>query len=69
MKEKEAIFHKMTFLELMASSINIVDSISHPINAINSFIIEKDIEKALYEQSIKKASGSDKLNFKALHLL
>jgi hypothetical protein len=69
MKEKEAIFHKMAFLEPMASSINIVDSISHPINAISSFIIEEDIEKALYKQSIKKASGLDKLNFKALHLL
>jgi hypothetical protein len=69
MKEKEAIFHKMAFLEPMVSSINIVDSISHPINAISSFIIEEDIEKALYKQSIKKASGPDKLNFKALHLL
>jgi hypothetical protein len=69
MKEKEAIFHKMTFPELMASFINIVDSISHPINAISSFIIEEDIEKALYKQSIKKAPGPNKLNFKALRLL
>jgi hypothetical protein len=69
MKEKEAIFRKMAFLEPMASFINIADSISHPINAISSFIIEEDIEKALYEQSVKKAPGPDKLNFKALRLL
>jgi hypothetical protein len=69
MKEKEAIFHKMTFPEPMASSINIANSISHSINAISSFIIEEDIEKALYKQSIKKAPGPDKLNFKALRLL
>jgi hypothetical protein len=69
MEEKEAIFRKMAFPEPMASSINIADSISHPINAISSFITEEDIEKALYEQSVKKAPGSDKLNFKALCLL
>jgi macrodomain Ter protein organizer (MatP/YcbG family) len=68
-EEKEAIFRKMAFPELIASSINIADSIIHPINAINSFIIEEDIEKALFEQSIKKAPGPDKLNFKALRLL
>jgi hypothetical protein len=69
MKEKKAIFRKMAFPELMTSSINIVDSISHPINAISSFIIEEDIKKALYKQSVKKAPGPDKLNFKALRLL
>jgi hypothetical protein len=68
-EEKEAIFHKMAFPELIISSINIVDSKNHPINAISSFIIEEDIEKALFEQSVKKAPGLDKLNFKALHLL
>jgi hypothetical protein len=68
-EEKEAIFCKMTFLELIVSSINIANSKNYSINAISSFIIEEDIEKALFEQSIKKASGSDKLNFKALRLL
>jgi hypothetical protein len=47
-KEKEEIFRKMVFPNL---------------------IVEEDIEKALFEQSIKKASGPDKLNFKALRLL
>jgi hypothetical protein len=69
MKEKEAIFRKMTFPKPMASSINIADFISHPINAISSFITKKNIEKVLYEQSVKKAPGPDKLNFKALRLL
>jgi hypothetical protein len=69
MKEKEAIFRKMAFLEPMISSINIVDFIVHPINAIKSFIIEKDIEKALFEQLVKKTLELDKLNFKALCLL
>jgi hypothetical protein len=68
-EEKEAIFRKMAFLELITSSINIATSIDPSINAINSFIIEEDIEKALFEQSIKKAPGLDKLNFKALRLL
>ena len=38
-------------------------------NTENSFISEKDIEKALFKQSIKKASDPNKLNFKALRLL
>jgi hypothetical protein len=68
-KEKEAIFRKMAFLELIASSINIATAINPLIKAINSFIIEGDIEKALLKQSIKKAPRLDKLNFKALRLL
>jgi hypothetical protein len=68
-KEKEEIFRKMTFLEPITSSINIATVISPLINAISSFIIEEDIEKALFKQSIKKALGPDKLNFKALRLL
>jgi hypothetical protein len=68
-KEKEEIFRKMAFLEPIASSINIATTVDPSINAISSFIIEEDIEKALFEQSIKKALGPDKLNFKALHLL
>jgi hypothetical protein len=59
----------MAFLELIASFINIATTIDPSINAISSFIIEEDIEKALFEQSIKKALGLDKLNFKALRLL
>jgi hypothetical protein len=68
-KEKEEIFRRMAFLELIASSINIATTIDPFINAISSFITEKDIEKALLKQSIKKASGPDKLNFKVIHLL
>jgi hypothetical protein len=68
-KEKEAIFRKMAFLEPIASSINIATTIDPSINAISSFITEEDIEKALLEQSIKKALRLDKLNFKAIRLL
>jgi hypothetical protein len=68
-EEKEEIFRKMTFPDSIVSSINISISRDFFINAISSFIIEEDIEKALFEQSIKKALGSDKLNFKALRLL
>jgi hypothetical protein len=68
-EEKEAIFRKMAFPEPIASSINIATTIDPSINAISSFITEEDIEKALLEQSIKKALGLDKLNFKAIHLL
>jgi hypothetical protein len=68
-KEKEEIFRKMTFPDPIISSINIPFSRDSSINAISSFITEEDIEKALFEQSIKKAPGPDKLNFKALRLL
>jgi hypothetical protein len=68
-KEKETIFRKMAFPDPITSFINIPISRDSFINAINSFIIEEDIEKALFEQSIKKALGLDKLNFKALRLL
>jgi hypothetical protein len=68
-EEKEAIFQKMAFPELIMSSINIVTSINPFINAINSFIIEEDIEKTLFKQFIKKALGLNKLNFKVLRLL
>jgi hypothetical protein len=59
----------MVFLDPIASPINIPISIDSSINAISSFITEEDIEKALFEQSIKKALRPDKLNFKALRLL
>jgi hypothetical protein len=59
----------MAFLEPIASSIKIATTIDPSINAISSFIIEKDIEKALLKQLVKKASRLDKLNFKAIHLL
>jgi Reverse transcriptase (RNA-dependent DNA polymerase)/Endonuclease-reverse transcriptase len=68
-EEKEEIFRKMAFPDPIASSINIPFSRNSSINAISSFITEEDIEKALFEQSIKKAPGPDKLNFKALRLL
>jgi hypothetical protein len=68
-EEKEAIFRKMAFPELIASSINIATTIDPSINAISSFIIEEDIEKALLKQSVKKALRLDKLNFKAIRLL
>jgi hypothetical protein len=68
-EEKEEIFRKMVFLNPIVSSINIPFSRDSSINAISSFIIEEDIEKALFEQFIKKALGPDKLNFKALRLL
>jgi hypothetical protein len=68
-KEKEEIFRKMTFPNLIVSSINIPISRDSSINAISSFIIEKNIEKTLFKQSIKKALGPNKLNFKALRLL
>jgi hypothetical protein len=68
-KEKEEIFQKMAFPDPIVSFINISFSRDSSINAISSFITEEDIEKALFEQSIKKALGPDKLNFKALRLL
>jgi hypothetical protein len=68
-EEKEEIFRRMAFPEPIASSINIATTIDPSINAISSFITEKDIEKALLKQSIKKALRLDKLNFKAIRLL
>jgi hypothetical protein len=68
-KEKEEIFRKMAFLNLITNSINILISRDSSINVISNFITEEDIEKALFEQFIKKALGSNKLNFKALRLL
>jgi hypothetical protein len=68
-KEKEEIFRKMAFPDLIVSSINISISRDSFINAISSFIIEENIEKALFKQFIKKALGPNKLNFKALRLL
>jgi hypothetical protein len=67
-KEKEAIFRKMAFLEPIASFINTVITIDPFINAMSSFITEKGIEKALLKQFVQKALGLDKLNFKAIHL-
>jgi hypothetical protein len=68
-KEKEEIFRKMTFLDPLVSSINIPIYRDSSINAISSFIIEEDIEKTLFKQSIKKALRLNKFNFKALRLL
>jgi hypothetical protein len=68
-KEKKEIFRKIAFPKPIASSINIASTINPSINAISSFVTKGDIEKALFEQFIKKALGLDKLNFKALHLL
>jgi hypothetical protein len=59
----------MAFPDPIANSINIPISRDSSINAISSFIIKEDIEKALFKQSIKKALGPNKLNFKALRLL
>jgi hypothetical protein len=59
----------MAFPEPIASSINIATTIDPSINAISSFITEKDIEKALLKQLVKKALRPDKLNFKAIRLL
>jgi hypothetical protein len=68
-EEKEEFFRKIAFPEPIASSINIATTIDPSINAINSFIIKKDIEKALLKQLVKKALGLNKLNFKAIYLL
>jgi hypothetical protein len=68
-KEKEEIFRKMAFPNPIVSSINIPISRDFSINAISSFIMKKDIEKTLFKQSIKKALGLNKFNFKALRLL
>jgi hypothetical protein len=68
-KGKETIFRKMAFLNPIMSSINISISRDSFINAISSFIIKEDIEKALFKQFIKKALRLNKLNFKALRLL
>jgi hypothetical protein len=48
-KEKEEIFRKMAFPNSIVSSINIPISRDSSINAISSFIIEEDIEKALFK--------------------
>jgi hypothetical protein len=65
-EEKETIFRKMAFPDPIASSINIPISRDSSINAISNFIIEEDIEKALFEQFIKKALGLDKLNLRGI---
>ena len=69
-EEKEAIFMKQAFPDLSKAS-DIALSLSDLVikNVEKDFITEKDIEKALFEQSVKKAPGPDRLNFKALHLL
>jgi hypothetical protein len=48
-EEKETIFRKMAFSDPIASSINIPISRDSSVNAIGSFITEKDIEKTLFE--------------------
>jgi hypothetical protein len=48
-EEKEEIFRKMAFPDPIVSSINIPISRDSSINAISNFIIEEDIEKALFE--------------------
>ena len=60
---------KQAFPDL-SKVLNIALSLSDlAINVEEDFITEKDIEKALFEQLIKKAPGPDRLNFKALRLL
>ena len=68
-KEKEAIFMKQAFPDLLKDSDEALSLLELNINAESSFISEKDIEKALFKQFIKKAPGPDKLNFKTLRLL
>jgi hypothetical protein len=48
-KEKEEIFRKMAFPNPIVSSINISIFRDSSINAISSFIIEENIEKALFK--------------------
>jgi hypothetical protein len=48
-KENEEIFQKMVFPDPIVSFINISISRDSSINAISSFIIEKDIEKTLFK--------------------
>jgi hypothetical protein len=48
-KEKEMIFRKMAFSDPIMSFINIPISRDFFINAISSFIIKQDIEKALFK--------------------
>jgi hypothetical protein len=52
-KEKEEIFRKMAFPDPIVSSINISISRDSSINAISSFIIEEDIEKALFVRGVR----------------
>jgi hypothetical protein len=56
---------KQAFLDLSDPS-NIAISIPEIAIKETEYIIEKEIEKALFDQLIKKASGPDRLNFKAL---
>ena len=69
-EEKEAIFLKQAFPEPLKATENIESSFSQLFSQNESISIsEKDIQAALFQQSIKKAPGPDRLNFKALRLL
>jgi hypothetical protein len=67
-EEKEAIFMNQAFPDLSKESNSTLSVLELNIRN-NDFIIEKEIEKVLFKQSIKKAPGPDKLNFKAIRLL
>ena len=60
---------KQAFPDLSKESNEALSLPELNMNTENSFISGKDIEKALFEQSIKKIPDPDKLNFKALHSL
>ena len=64
-EEKETIFINQAFPDLLKESDS-SSSILELIYTKNDSITEKEIEKALFRQSIKKALGPDKLNFRAL---
>ena len=66
-EEKEAIFLKSAFLKPII--LNNTANFSLENNISNIDIAEKDIENAIFQQSVKKAPGPDKLNFKAIRLL
>ena len=60
---------KQAFPDLSESTDSALSFLESAIDIEQDIIAEKDIEKALFKQSIKKAPGSDRLNFKALDLL
>ena len=60
---------KQAFPDLSESIDSALSFSESAIDIEQNIIAEKDIERALFKQSIKKASESDRLNFKALYLL
>ena len=67
-KKKEIIFINQTFPDL-SKELNSTPSVLELKVRKNDFITEKEMEKVLFKELIKKTPELDKLNFKTIRLL